>query len=173
MAKHHIITAATLGPRAGRDEYVAKCRTSGLPAVRAAGEKYAGRKGFARYCKDFANAITKAQGGAVAPARTSRTTIPAQPEVESNPLVAEIAALRAQLALLETQASAPVVATPKAAPKPKTVRENLWRPWAVRKFGIPTTVGGTFTYVSKKSRKASTHKVTRVTADGCYTVKVS
>lgn len=171
MAKHHILTAATSGPRAGRDEYVAKCRQSGLPAVRAAGAKYEGRKGFARYCNDFAAAITKAQGNPVT--RTSRTTIPATPEVESNPLAVEIAALRAQLALLETQAVAPVVATPKAAPKPKVAKENLWRAWAVRKFGIPTKVGGTFTYVSKKSGKASTHKVTRVTADGCYTVKVS
>jgi hypothetical protein len=170
MAKHHIITAATLGPRAGRDEYVAKCRTSGLPAVRAAGEKYAGRKGFARYCNDFAAAITKAQGGST---RVSRTTIPASPEViESNPLAAEIAALRAQIALLETKAVAPAKPKAKPAAKSATTKENLWRPWAVRKFGIPTTVGGTFVYTSKKSRKASTHQVVRVTQDGCYTVKV-
>jgi hypothetical protein len=42
----------------------------------------------------------------------------------------------------------------------------------VRKFNIPTTVGGVFVYTSKKSRKSSTHKVVRVTADGCYTIKV-
>jgi hypothetical protein len=139
--------------------------------VRAAAAKYRGRKGFAQYQRDFGPAITKAQGGTT---RVSRTSIPATPEVvETNPLAAEIAALRAQLALLETQATTAVVETPKAAPKPKTVRENLWRPWAVRKFGIPTKVGGTFVYTSKKSRKSSTHKVVRVTADGCYTVKVS
>jgi hypothetical protein len=171
MAKLHVTIAATDGMRAGRDAYVAKCASSGLPQVRAAGKKYSGRKGFALYCRDFGPAVTRAQG---APTRTSRTSIPATPEViiESNPLEAQLASLRAQLALLEAQASAPV-ATPKAAPKPKVAKENLWRAWAVRKYNIPTTVGGTFVYKSKKSKKSSTHQVVRVTDDGCFTVKVS
>lgn len=168
MAKHHITTAATLGMRAGRDEYVAKCATSGLPQVRAAASKYSGRKGFARYCDDFGPAVTKAQGGT-----TTRTHTRSTPRevVEVSPIEAQLASLRAQLALLEAEAAAPV-ATPPAS-KPATTKENLWRPWAIRKYGIPQKVGGTFVYTSKKSKKASTHKVVRVTEDGVFTVKVA
>jgi hypothetical protein len=169
--KQHIVIASTEGMRAGRDAYVAQCSKSGLTQVRAAAKKYSGRKGFARYCEDFGPAVTRAQGNA--PTRThSRTSIPARVEVETNPLEAQLASLRAQLALLEAQASAPVVATPKPASKPATTKENLWRPWAIRKYGIPQTVGGTFVYKSKKSKKSSTHQVVRVTDEGCFTVKV-
>lgn len=51
-------------------------------------------------------------------------------------------------------------------------KENLWRPWAVARFGIPTTVGGTFTYKSKRANRNTVHVVTRVTADGVYAKRV-
>lgn len=74
-----------------------------------------------------------------------------------------------------TMAEVAEVAKPKRtrSSKPKvTEKENLWRPWAVARFGIPTTVGGTFTYKSKRANKNTVHQVTRVTQDGVYAKRV-
>lgn len=61
---------------------------------------------------------------------------------------------------------------PKPSTQPKESKENLWRPWAVARFGIPMQVGGTFTYVSKRAKKPTVHQVTRITEDGVYAKRV-
>lgn len=166
--KTHIAIAASEGMKAGFNAYTSKLQASGLPEVRKAAKEFKGRKGFALYCTRFGADVDAAKGALTRTTRThtrsSRTT---------TPVLSERELLLARLAELDA-AEAPVVAPrPARASKPTTVKENLWRPWAIRKYGIPTTVGGTFVYTSKKSRKSSTHQVVRVTADGCYTVKVS
>lgn len=57
--------------------------------------------------------------------------------------------------------------TTRKAPANKT-REYRWRPWACARFGIPTKVGGTFDYVSKRSGSTRTHVVVRVDGDEVF-----
>lgn len=63
---------------------------------------------------------------------------------------------------------------PKKAPAKKQAesKENLWRPWAITRFGIPMQVGGTFTYVSKRAKTNTVHQVTRITPDGVYAKRI-
>lgn len=166
----HIEVAATQGMNAGRQAYVERCSRSGLPTVQAAAKLYKGRRGLARYCAKFGADVDAITGALT---RTSPRPTRSSGRTYTPPVLTEREQLLARLAELDAQEAPVVDVRPARASKPQTVKENLWRPWAIRKYGIPTRVGGTFTYVSKKSHKASTHKVVRVTSDGAYTVKVA
>lgn len=166
--KTHIAIAASEGMKAGHKAYTRKLRASGLPEVRAAADQFKGRRGFALYCTRFGADVDAAKGQLTRPTRTytrsSRTLV-------SVPVLSEREQLLARLAELDAQEAAVVEVRPSRSSKPTTVKENLWRPWAIRKYGIPTTVGNTWVYTRKNGGK-STHKVVRITADGVFTVKV-
>lgn len=51
-------------------------------------------------------------------------------------------------------------------------KENLWRPWAIARFGIQPQVGSTFTYTSKRAGRNTVHQVTRVAPDGIYAKRI-
>jgi hypothetical protein len=51
-------------------------------------------------------------------------------------------------------------------------KENLWRPWAIARFGIQPVPGSTFTYKSKRAARNTVHQVTRVTQDGIYAKRI-
>lgn len=163
----HLEVAAKSGMKAGFKAYMGTLQRSRLPQVietRQALDAMTNRQAFAWYCAKHGPDVTAIQTVLVeqaAPTTRKRTSRPvAQAPVG---LAAEIAEARARLAELEAQASKP--AAPKA--KSTTVKENLWREWAVRKHNIPTKVGATFTYKGK--RRTTTFVVTRVTSDGVFT----
>lgn len=164
--KSHVAVAASEGMKAGFNAYTRKLKASGLPEVRAKASEFRGRAGFKLYCATFGADVDAAKGALT---RTPRTHTRSSGRT-TTPVLSEREQLLARLAELDAAEQAPVVATPKPR---KAVKENLWRPWAIRKFSIPTTVGATWTYNRKKSRGTSVHKVTRVTAEGVYTIKVS
>lgn len=163
--KTHIAIAASEGMKAGFNAYTSKLQASGLPEVRKAAKEFKGRKGFALYCTRFGADVDAAKGTFTRSTRThTRSSGRTQPLNEREQLLA-------RLAELDAQEAAVVEVKPARASKPTTVKENLWRPWAIRKYGIPTTVGATWVYTRKNGGK-STHKVVRVTADGVFTTKV-
>lgn len=182
--KSHIEVAATQGMKAGFNAYMSQLSRSGLPQVQAKLAELQGmrkRQRFATYCAMVGPDVTAFQAELGAAKRTpnatvvpsTKITLPAAPVALSD----EIAQARARLAELEALAAAEAKAEKPRTRSSRTskpaaeVKENLWREWAVRKHGIPQTVGATFAYKGK--RRTSTFKVTRITAEGTFTVRVS
>jgi hypothetical protein len=166
----HIQVAASKGMKAGYNARKQVLARSGLSTAQAALAE-----SFGDYCAKFGPDVTAAQASMRNEPRKSNlvSRLVGVNPFASNPLEDEIEQARQRLAELEAQATKPAP-KPKAkarASKPKTATENLWREWAVRKHGIPTTVGTTFTYKGK--RRTSTFQVTRVTSEGVYSKRVS
>ncbi|MDE2098600.1 MAG: hypothetical protein KGL39_15205 [Patescibacteria group bacterium] len=176
MVISHLEVAARDGMKAGFNTYMEQLQRSGLPQVRAKLAELLAlpkRERFARYCATVGPDVTAMQTqrtfSAHNPGQGTTITLPTEWQTIESPLAKQIAEARERLAKLEAQAKA-------QAPKPRTskpkadAKENLWREWAVRKHSIPTKVGATFAYKGK--RRTSTFKVTRVTSEGVYSVRV-
>lgn len=163
----HLRIAQTDGPKAGFNAYVKTLERSGLEQtqealaeLRSAGNA---KKQFDYYCAKFGKHF-------------GTTPVKSDELAELQEKIAELTA-RAN-ALAET----PVVEKPKrsrlgrrsSATTTANVagKENLWRPWAIKKYGIPEKVGATFTYKSKRANKVTTHEVVRITEDGVYCKRV-
>lgn len=168
----HIRVAQTEGPKAGFNAYVATLERAGLDTAKASLAEIRAQGGkkaqFAFYCAKFGN-------------KFGATPIKVDDSEDLSEQIAELQAkldeLRSQGVGVVVEASAtrtsrnPLRRTRKAE---ATKKENLWRPWAIDKFGITPTVGSTFKYTSKRAGgKVTTHKVVRVTADGVYAVRVA
>jgi hypothetical protein len=166
MRASHITVAAESGMKAGLRAYMASLAVSGLPQVAEAhGEllDMSSNERFKFYCNKFGRKVEDARGVDVKAAPRSRMQ---RENVVQTGAEAEIAELEARIA--ELRAPKPAKAERKST---KATKENLWRPWAIAKHNIPTQVGATFTYKGK--RRTSTFKVTRVTADGVYSVRAA
>jgi hypothetical protein len=157
---NHLAIAREKGMKAGFNAYVATLERSGLQTaqaklaeIRSMGK----RKAFAAYC------ASKGPDVLARPVTRKRTSRPAVVESVPAGLAEEVLAARKRLAELEAELNA----QPKS--QPEQGKENLWRPWAIRKYDIPTAVGATFVYKGK--RRTTTFKVVRVTAEGVFTVK--
>lgn len=168
MAAQHIKIAQESGPKAGFKAYIASLEKSGLPQVK---DKLAQIKAqgnakaqFEFYCATFGRYF-----GAT-PVKTD----------EIDKLRALVEQAQARLSELTDEGVGVVVEKPSRNPLKRTSRTktadakvNLWRPWAVKKYGIPQKVGATFTYKSKKARKNTTHEVVRITDEGTYCKRVA
>lgn len=167
----HLTIAREQGMKAGFNAYVRTLERSGLPAAKAKLDEIhsmSKRKAFAAYCADKGPDVLAKQPEPKQRRRTSRVQAESVAPVG---LAAEIAQAKARLAELEAQAGVGLShifakAEPKADSKVKT---NLWRPWAVRKYGIPSKVGETFAYKGK--RRTTTFRVVSVTTEGITTVR--
>lgn len=197
MAAKHIQIAQTQGPKAGFNAYIETLERSGLDTahasleqIRAQGNKKAQ---FDFYCAKFGSKF-----GAT-PTKVDETE---DLQEQLRVLQARLAELQGQGVgvvatdddwddedtATENAQGRSLLARALSPSKPKTRRssgrstpstakvsdskENLWRPWAITRFGIPTKVGGTFTYKSKRANKNTVHQVTRVTEDGVYARRV-
>lgn len=170
----HIRTAASEGMKAGLNAYMASCAASGLPEVQARYDELLSlnaKQRFNRYCTLFGAQVDAAKSTPTP--RKGRVRKAIESVTGNASLDEQIAQAKARLAQLEAQKAAP---TPTRKPARKAqaseVRESLWRPWAIAKYGLPTQVGATFEYRSKKRNTVKTHRVTRVTNEGIFTVRV-
>lgn len=99
---------------------------------------------------------------------------PAQAQVDQ---AARIAALEAELAALKGERKSATTAllerneAARTPAKPASEKSYLWRPWAINKHNLPTKVGATFRYRSKKSGKVNVHRVVKVTSEGVTSVR--
>lgn len=175
MAAQHIKIAQENGPKAGFKAYIASLERSGLPQVQdklAEIRSHGNAKAqFEFYCSTFGKFF-----GAT-PVKTD----------EIDELRSLVEQAQARLAELQGEGVGVVVEprsqaldyvlrrTSRTTTKTKATdaKVNLWRPWAVKKYGIPQKVGATFTYKSKKARKNTTHEVVRITDEGTYCKRVA
>ena len=178
----HLEIAAKKGMKQGFNAYMDTLRKSGLANAQATLDTLdamSSRQAFAWYCAKHGPDVTAISSELVSePTRNvapvAGTTIRIAGKRERIPtgLASEIAQARARLAELEAQASKPKQRKRTSRKStPAEVQENLWRPWAIAKHGIPAKVGATFAYKGK--RRTSTFKVTRVTDEGVYSVRVA
>ena len=166
----HIEIAASNGMRAGFNAYIPTLRKSGLPQAQAKLAEYEAlpkRKRFSHYCATVGPDVT----AYIASMKNKPRNVRAG-EVVEDVLADKLAEARQRLAELEAEAAAAKSKPRERKPKSE-VKTNLWRAWAVRKYEIPTTIGATFEYVSKKRGTTHTHKVVRVTSEGVETQRVS
>lgn len=198
----HIQIAQTQGPKAGFNAYVETLERSGLEQARASLAEIQGKGNkkaqFEFYCSKFGGkfgstpakvdeaddlaeqvrvlsarlAELQAQGiGVVAPVLHTDDEDTSLDDVDDGWTQADTDAENAQgrSLLARVTGKRQTRSTTKAKDASK---ENLWRPWAVARFGIPTQVGGTFTYKSKRANRNTVHQVTRVTPDGVYAKRI-
>lgn len=158
---------------------------------------------FKWYCNRFGSKFPQAMGDALVEADPAQydededddlideddkgtVAVPKQTEQEKalRKVIAEAEAVLASLGnenhsrrvtkKARTVIEAPAVAAQARATKPGAAVENLWRTWAVEKYGIPTKKGATFAYTSSRANgQVTTHRVTKVTDEGVYAVRVS
>jgi hypothetical protein len=157
MAAKHIITARTQGAKAGFKQFVDYCNSplgrnnerieDQREAVLGAGNKKAQ---FAAYCELFLGEVPS-------PLET--------PDVST--LVEQLRALGVEVKLPEAPKPVRAPRTRKAAEVvSKGDKPRTWSAFWVGKKRIPTKVGATFTYKSKKYGTTSKHKVVKVNGDG-------
>lgn len=126
MQTTHIEVAVKDGMRAGRDAYLAKLESSGLPAVRAKISEFKGRKGFARYCSQFGADVDAAKAS---PERTSRARTQ-RVEAAQNGAESEVQKLERMLREAkerEATASAPTTRTSPTGPQIKLIERIAHR----------------------------------------------
>jgi hypothetical protein len=171
----HIEVAVKDGMRAGLNAYMGSLAASGLDNVRARYDELldmSGRKRFDWYCAQFGADVTAMQS--VKPSRARKVRNAVTQAVAPRTIDDEIAQAKARLAELEREAKAQTAKPRKIAKDAQPeVRELLWRPWAIERYGLPTKVGATFTYTSKKRGTVNTHRVVRKTAEGIFTRRAS
>jgi hypothetical protein len=167
----HVEIAATQGMKAGYKARKRVLKRGGLSTTRAAL-----RESFGDYCAKFGPDVTAAQASMRNKPRSAKVVGVRvfEDDVTERVLADRLAEARQRLAELEAEAA--TVEAPKRERKPASksksaTKENLWREWAVRKHGIPTQVGAEFAYQGK--RRKSIFRVTRVTSEGVYSVRVS
>lgn len=160
----HIVTAATQGMKAGFNQRKRTIKRGGLDIPVGT---------FGDYCAKFGPDVDAYKASMRQP-RKPQALAGVQvfaDDVAEDVFADELATLRQRIAEIEAEKQA--ASKPKAQRKQRTkaAKENLWRPWAVRKHSIPTTVGATFVYKGK--RRTTTFRVTRVTSEGVYSTRVS
>lgn len=165
----HIEIAATQGMKAGYKARKRVLKRGGLSTTREAL-----RQSFGDYCAKFGPDVTAVQASMRNKSRSVGVRVFADDPTELV-LADKLAEARQRLAELEAEAAAPVAQSKRtrktASAKKSAVKENLWRGWAVAKHGIPEQVGAEFAYQGK--RRKTTFRVTRVTDEGVYTIRVS